>query len=251
MRRTIRTLAILALLGCGIAATWEFEHTPKPRVKIPTTRYHGYELNRVAINRAKSFTVLISREGFEGWGRGTGVLLDAMHVLTCAHMVEGPEDDLWIFPYPAGVVAKGKPVFVNRGMDLAILELDKAVVIPYYAVFMDMHYDGEPITIIGNTLGSMKWFVSFGIVSGDFESFLLTDGVLYGGNSGGPWINEQGEIVALTDWTLQNGKGESLGIHGGIAAKTIHEFLRSWKSPSIGQILQMLLGGDGIKKGDK
>ena len=250
MRRTIRTLSILVLLGCGITATWRLEHTPKPRAKVPATRYHGYELNRLAINRTKAFTVLISNEGFGGVGRGTGVLLDPTHVLTCAHMVESLTDDLWIFPYPVGLVAKGKPVFLNRQADLAILELDKAVYVPHYATFQDMHYDGEPITIIGNTLGSMKWFVSFGIVSGDFDGFVLTDGVLYGGNSGGPWINESGEVVALTDWTLVH-KGAESGIHGGVSAKTIHEFLKAWKSPSIGQILQMLLGGDSIKKGDK
>lgn len=249
MRRIIRTLAVLLLLGLGIWG-WKKEAGPKPRAKVPSTHYHGYELNRQAINKAKAFTVLISNEGFGGVSRGTGILIDATHVLTCAHMVEGPQDDLWIFPYPGGIVAKGKPVAVNRGDDLAILELDKAVPLEHYAVFQEMHYDGEPITIIGNTMGSMKWFVSFGIVSGDFEGYLLTDGVLYGGNSGGPWINEQGEVVALTDWTLVY-RGSESGVHGGVAAKTIHAFLKEWKAPSIAQILQMMLGGEQIRKGDK
>jgi S1-C subfamily serine protease len=225
MRRIVRIVAILLLLGFGIAG-WKYEREPKPRVKIPTTRYHGYEINREAINRAKAFTVLISNEGFEGVSRGTGILIDATHVLTCAHMIEGPQADMWIYPYPVGLIVKGKPVFVNREADLAILELSKAVVIPHYATFMDAHYDGEPITIIGNTLGSMKWFVSFGIISGEWDGFLLTDGVLYGGNSGGPWINEQGEVVALTDWTLLH-KGKESGIHGGVSSKTINEFLKT------------------------
>jgi S1-C subfamily serine protease len=167
-----------------------------------------------------------------------------MHVLTCAHMVEGPQDDMWIFPYPTGLVAKGKPIFVNRGIDLAILELDRPVLRPHYAVFQEMHYDGEPITIIGNTLGAMRWFVSFGIVSGEWNGFMLTDGVIYGGNSGGPWLNEQGEVVALTDWTLLNTKGEEREIHGGVSAKTIDGFLKAWKAPDMGQVLQMLIGGN-------
>jgi S1-C subfamily serine protease len=242
MRRMIRILSILLLSVLGIAGWMKKVYIPKARVKGPTTHYHGYELNRQAINKAKAFTVLISNEGFGGVGRGTGVLIDPTHVLTCAHMVEGPQDDLWIFPYPGGIVAKGRPVFLNRGMDLAVLELDKVVVVPYYAIFVDMHYDGEPITIIGNTLGSMKWFISFGIVSGEYDGYILTDGMLYGGNSGGPWVNEQGEVIALTDWTLVH-KGEESGVHGGVAAKTIHEFLKAWKAPSIGVILRMMLGG--------
>jgi len=241
MRRTIRICAVLLLLGLGVWG-WRRATGPKPRVKIPATRYHGYELNRLAINRAKAFTVLISNEGFGSVGRGTGILVDATHVLTCAHMIEGPADDMWIFPYPGDVVVKGKPIAVNHRDDLAVLELNKAIPLAHYAVFQEMHYDGEPITIIGNTMGSMKWFVSFGIISGDWEGFLLTDGMLYGGNSGGPWINEQGEVVALTDWTLVH-KGEESGIHGGVSAKTIREFIKEAKSPSIGMILQMMVGG--------
>jgi S1-C subfamily serine protease len=241
MRRFIHTVAILTLLGLGIGA-YVCEKALTPRVKAPTTHYHGYDLNREAISRTKSFTVLISREGFGGVGRGTGVLIDATHILTCAHMTEGPKDDLWIFPYPTGVVAKGKTVFMDRGDDLAILELDRSIPLTHYATFQDAHYDGEPITIVGNILGSMKWFVSFGIVSGEFAGYILTDGLIHGGNSGGPWINEKGEVVALTDWGLES-NGVEAGISGGVSAKTIHAFLKRWKSPSMGDILQMLIGG--------
>ena len=211
-----------------------------PRVKAPTTRYHGYELNRIAIHRARAFTVLISNEGFGGVGRGTGVLIDSRHVLTCAHMVEGPLDDMWIFPYPTGIVVKGKPVFVSQSEDLAVLELSNPIIVDHYAIFQEMHYDGEPITIIGNTMGAMKWFISFGIISGDWEGYLLTDGVLYGGNSGGPWVNEQGEVVALTDWTLASQGGVESGVHGGVSAETIHKFLKARKGPSLEQILEVI-----------
>lgn len=242
MRRIIRTLAILSLLGLGVYGYLKVK-TPQPKVKVPTTRYNGYELNRRSIKRAKSFTVLISNEGFGGVGRGTGVLIDSKHVLTCAHMIEGRHDDIWIFPYPAQVVVKGTPVAVNSSEDLAILELSTPVVISHYATFQEAHYDGEPITIIGNTLGCMKWFVSFGIISGEFEQYLLTDGMIHGGNSGGPWIDERGEVVGLTDWGLMSPKGAELGISGGVSAQTINQFLKAWKAPSIQQILEQMLGG--------
>ena len=241
MKRIINTLYILAILCLGIWI-WKKEQEPKPRTKVPATRYTGYAINRESIERAKDFTVLISDEGFGSMGRGTGILVDSTHVLTCAHMIEGAPEDMWIFPYPGNIVVKGKPVSVNEKEDLALIELSTPVVVAHYAVFNDSHYDGEPITIIGNTMGCMKWFVSFGIVSGDWEGYVLTDGMLYGGNSGGPWINEKGEVVALTDWTLIH-KGMESGVHGGVSAITMHKFLLAAKSPSIGEILQMILGG--------
>src|SRR5579872_875473 len=87
MKRTIRTCAILILLGLGIYG-YKKNRIPEIRAKMPTTRYHGYEINRAAIARTKAFTVLISNEGIGGVGRGTGILIDATHVLTCAHMYE-------------------------------------------------------------------------------------------------------------------------------------------------------------------
>jgi len=240
MRRIIRTIAILSLLGLGIVGYLK-ERQPKPRVKAPTSRYTGYELNRIAINRAKSFTVLISNEGFFGISRGTGVLIDSTHVLTCAHVAADANGDMWVYPYPASEVVQGRPIFMDTANDLAIVELSKPVIIPHYATFQEMHYDGEPITIIGNTLGAMKWFVSFGIVSGDFDGYILTDGVLYGGNSGGPWINERGEVVAITDWTLLK-KGTETEVHGGVSADKVDVFLKAWKAPSAEMIINMSLG---------
>ena len=70
-------------------------------VKVPTTRYTGYHYNHAAIERAKQFTVLISNEGFGGVDRGTGILVDARHVLTCAHRSSmAPQKICGYFPIP-------------------------------------------------------------------------------------------------------------------------------------------------------
>jgi len=206
----------------------------------PAVRQTGYKIHGKAIERVKGITVLISNEGFGGVGRGTGVLIDKRHVLTCAHMVQSLEDDLWIYLHD-GTMVKGKPLYGSRATDLGILELSHPVKVPSVAVFQDQVKDGEPITIIGNALGSMRWFVSYGVISGQYRDWLLTDGFQIGGSSGGPWINEKGEIIGLAAWGLQGRNGERLGINGAISAKAIRKFLHDWKHPK--SFLEMLMGG--------
>jgi S1-C subfamily serine protease len=241
--KIVKWFALGGLLGAAlfIGLLYMIKTVTRHSPSAPYVRYHNYPLNQKAIEQAEDFTVLISDEGFGGIGRGTGILLDSTHVLTCAHMV--PEDnahDMWVYTRPVHTVYKARPVFGSQYKDLAILELSAPVERSHYAVFNSSYTVGQPITIIGNTLGCMQWFVSYGLISGSKTIYLLTDGLIRGGNSGGPWINDNGEVLALTDWGLQDNKGKNLEISGGISAATIQVFLQNWKEPSI---LQMLLGG--------
>lgn len=228
------TSLILTLLSIMFSAP-----TPHANVLAPTTRYHGHTLNHKAIEKAKLFTVLISAEGFGPITRGTGILVDRTHVLTCAHVALHSNEELFVYFWPGYMTARAKMVYADSSKDLAILEIDVPVRPDSWPVFETKHYDGEPITIIGNALGSMKWFVGYGIISGENKRDLYTDGLVLGGDSGGPWINEHGDVVALSDWGLQHDE-RAMGINGGVSARVIKEFLKEWKHPSI---FQMLLGG--------
>ncbi len=238
MKTSLRLFLAFALLTYGYTVLRD----PRPHVKakVPVVRYHGYELNQKAIHTAKLFTVLIAGEGFATKGRGTGILLDPTHVLTCAHVALMGSEETWVYFYPGYVSARGKTVFANRSEDLAILELDVPANGAPVPVFQENHFDGEPVTIMGNILGCMKWFVGYGIISGETGQYLLTDGLVRGGDSGGPWINEKGEIVAISDWGLESGDGKELGISGGVSAETINKFLKAWKNPNLLDILMGL-----------
>jgi S1-C subfamily serine protease len=181
------------------------------------------------LEKAEMTTVLLSVEGFGGGWRGSGVLIDSQTVLTCAHMVQSKDDDLWVYIYPGDKVVKGIPSAGNIGKDLAFIELATPVILPSYAVFSASSTVGEPIRVIGNTGGVMHWFVTSGVVSSYEHNFILTDAVIHGGNSGGPWINGRGEVIAMTDWGI-----DGQNISGGISAKDALEFINNVRHPKPG-----------------
>src|ERR1700674_1903599 len=197
------------------------------------------------IEQEKALTVLISNEGFMGSGRGTGVLLDNKHVLTCAHMMQDPRDNLVIYTYPFGQVIRAHPLASDSSDDLLLLELDSSATIKMETQFQNETQSGESITIIGNTLGAMVWFVSKGVVSGEDHGAILTDALVNPGNSGGPWFNEVGQVVAITDWRIGPEEEHHVpGLAGGISSKTIQHFLQQYKQAvAMREFLEKMLQG--------
>ena len=195
------------------------------------------------IDNEKSLTVLIENYEMGGAGLGTGVLLDPTHVLTCFHMVRTPKDDLMVFTYPLGRVVKARIEGADQSNDLMVLVLESSVTVKVPPVFVNKYTIGEPITVIGNALGGMHWFVTKGVISEESQGFLLTDALINPGNSGGPWFNEKGEIVALTDWRI--GPGDHYpGMAGGISATTINRMLDMRAQQMDAQFLLKILQGD-------
>ena len=203
------------------------------------------------VERAQSMTVLITNNSTTGMGMGTGVLLDATHVLTCFHMERSYKDDFMVFTYPLGQVVKAKVEGGNQAEDILILTLSTAVTVSETPVFTETYAIGEPITVVGNALGGMQWFVTHGIISGEEQGYLETDALVNPGNSGGPWFNDKGEIVAITDWRL--GPGEHVpGLAGGVSAKKINLMLKARQAQSEMQgIMLQILGNANIHEGTK
>jgi len=227
-------MTLIYLLIALINFVFGAQPKPKPPVMSPPAPI----VQPVVLDQVKRFTVLISIEGFSGGYRGTGVLIDSQHVLTCAHMIH--DGDFWIYTYPLGKVTRAVPVYADKSRDLAILMLEKPIHLQHYATFQATNYIGEPLIVVGNILGSMKWFVSYGMLSDTEDFYYVTTATIRGGNSGGPWANLKGEVIAITDWGLSDSKGRNTGVSGGVNAKAVQEFLKEWKAPSI---LQFLIGG--------
>lgn len=226
MRPLIKALAIIeaiVLLGAvGVVLSRRFASSTGSHA--PVARPPMVAVDEKVIERAKSWTVLISNEGFEQKYRGTGMLIDSTHVLTADHMVSTNGNEMWIYIAPGRRIVHGKAISEDGRHDLAVLELDEKVELPAYATFQEDHHDGQPIIIIGNILGGMQWYVSYGIISGGWAGYILMDGTMTHGDSGGPWINAKGEVVGLSDWQLGD-EEPGASIKGGVSAKRINIFL--------------------------
>lgn len=221
MKRLILTTCGLMLASIIIIAA--VAKGPRPQVKAPDPKY-SEAISTTTVRDVQDFTVLIANENMGERWRGTGVLLSSTTVLTCAHVI--PKDKstktLWIYPYPGDKVVHAKLLFINYPNDLALLELITPVPGHKTPVFAAKAQIGEPMLSVGNIQGYMMWFASYGIISGEHDKWVLSDAMIRGGNSGGPWTNARGEIVALTDVGWEEDDG---AIAGGVPTQTLQKFL--------------------------
>lgn len=146
-------------------------------------------------------------------GLGTGfVFFSPRHVATALHVVElgrGVKVE-----FPGGRVTMGEVVAWDEEHDLAILELAEAAeaapLVPRWSVEV-----GSPILAIGNPYGDLprvsrelegllNFSVSQGIVSAKSDAYIQTDAVLSPGNSGGPMLSCDGQVVGVADRLLES-----------------------------------------------
>jgi S1-C subfamily serine protease len=204
---------------------------PKHSVTLPDSRYSAPAISGAVVKTVQDFTVLISNEDMGSISRGTGILLSSTTVLTCAHVLgdDHSAKNMWIYPYPGAQVVRAKVKFVNLPNDLALLTLETPVLGHKTPTIATEVRTGEPIVVVGNIKGFMVWFVSYGIISGEHDRWVLTDATIRGGNSGGPWTNAKGEIVALTDVGWSDSNDREIGVSGGVPAKDLLKFLAESK----------------------
>jgi S1-C subfamily serine protease len=186
------------------------EVAPQARAADVSTRVEPREIAR----RALEHTAYLKA----GPVYGAGALLDeAGHVLTADHVVEGTDGMYATFhddprPNPVTVVARDKQ------LDLALLRLER---VP------EGRRPARIGSIVGASMGDevfamgaprkMQFSLSRGIVSYVGRSF---DGTLYvqtdlaanSGSSGGPVMNERGELIGISSFILKNSQGLAFAV---------------------------------------
>lgn len=148
---------------------------------------------------AVSAVVLVSTPG----GHGSGVLVSSDgYILTDAHVVD--MDQVVKVRWFDGVETEGRVVRLHKARDVALIKADPHGQAPL-AVRQTAVQPGEGVFAIGAPFDkNLQGTVTRGIVSAsrvmDGMSFIQSDVTVSPGNSGGPLIDEKGQVIGLTDW---------------------------------------------------
>ncbi|ELY44312.1 S1C family serine protease [Natronorubrum sulfidifaciens] len=155
--------------------------------------------------------------GSQRRGQGSGFLIDDSHVVTNDHVIDGGESiDL---QYINGDWTGTRLLGTDRYSDLAVLEVDHS---PETATPLSLATErpvvGQNVLAIGNPYG-LEGSMTKGIVSGvdrtinppdrefSFSNVVQTDAAVNPGNSGGPLVDMNGNVIGV----INAGGGNNIG----------------------------------------
>lgn len=171
-------------------------------------------------------------------GAGTGFIVseDGL-ILTNRHVVEDDKAEYTVLTN-AGDRIQAKVLARHPVLDLALLKIDRRGLKPLKLGDSDKVRVGQFVIAIGNALGEFRNTVSFGVISGlqrnitafgslsgaeQLDELIQTDAAINRGNSGGPLINMQGEVVGINTAIVQGAQNLGFAIPINKAKKMINE----------------------------
>ncbi|MEZ6045665.1 MAG: transglutaminase family protein [Planctomycetaceae bacterium] len=166
------------------------------------------------VTRSRESVVVVTFSGRDGseQGIGSGFVLNSQGLIATNMHVIGEARPIFVQFANGQKYDVLEVVASDRKLDLAILKID-ADSLPALPVHYESDLrDGEPIIALGNPLG-LKHSVVKGVVSGQREvegrQMIQLAIPIEQGNSGGPVLNQQGEVIGLV--TLKSLASSNLG----------------------------------------
>lgn len=174
------------------------------------------------VKKAMASVVGIEAEFYTGYvttRTGSGVILSADgYIMTNSHVISGC-DSINVtldtgMEYAAFVV--GDDVY----SDIAVLKIDAEGLCAASLGDSDQVQVGQPAIAIGNPTGYLQGTTTFGIISGVDRNMLVnntvmnllqTDAAINTGNSGGPLLNQSGQVIGINSAKISISGYEGLG----------------------------------------
>ena len=179
-----------------------------------------------------------NNEGVIGYATGTVISNDGL-ILTNKHVVmnNGAGNSIEVRFYNEANFISANIVKVAESQDIALIKINRET--PNYFKFAKNISGGESVYTFGNPNGFGLSF-SEGVVSSPLreieysgQKFLVvqTSLVINEGNSGGPLINNKGEIIGLVSFRLRDKQGDIIqGVSFGLHNLIIQEFLLNYNA---------------------
>ncbi len=197
--------------------------------------------------KARNATVLVSTSrGERDGGFGSGVVISPSGLVLTNYHVIHRADTLRIFFYnPDDNNSYGAEVIgIDPVADLALLQLkvDKDMLpLEFLLVESEEWNVADDVMAIGHPMG-IQWTISVGHIASTIRSGKITPYVstlqhsaeIHKGNSGGPLVNEQGDIIGINTYLLmpENAwSGIAYAIRGDIVRYSIDHMLNNQDTP--------------------
>ncbi|NHZ45351.1 S1C family serine protease [Nitratidesulfovibrio liaohensis] len=171
----------------------------------------GPDTPRVPLDSVRHSAVLVQM----GDSHGSGfVVTDDGYILTNYHVVEESERARVRFQSGASVVTR--VVARDKRRDVALLKADMEGLKPLYIQTEDVATGAEVFPVGAPMLEKLSGTISRGIASGYRRKsegrVLQSDATIFGGNSGGPLVDGNGHVVAITVSGMQE-NGVPIGVN--------------------------------------
>ena len=186
------------------------------------------DFSGIAGDVIKSVVTIKTSAGFQGTGFIVG---DNGYVVTNAHVLADSNGALaksiQVITYDQGT-KDAQFLGYNGTLDIALLKIPGS----YNAVSFGNSENveiGQKVIAIGNPLG-LQFSVSEGIISAvhrtgtnGLDYYIQTDTALNPGNSGGPLINTQGEVIGINNFKISSGENLGFALESNYIVKAINE----------------------------
>ncbi|MBF8284767.1 MAG: putative S1B family peptidase [Anaerolineales bacterium] len=211
---------------------------PPPTAAAPPVTASEEQLLIDLYQRVNPSVVAILVEDQTGGALGTGFVIDTEgHVVTNFHVVEGAQQIE--VDFPSGFKTRGQVLGTDADSDLAVIKMDTLPeqLIPVPLGDSDQVQVGQRVVAIGNPFG-LSGTMTIGIVSGlgrtlqsvrttesgafSAPDIIQTDAAINRGNSGGPLLNLQGEVIGVNK-ALESETGFNAGIGFAVASNTVKQ----------------------------
>lgn len=179
----------------------------------------AFAMNFVPEDLYNSVTVIYTDNGL-----GSGFAIDKNTIITNAHVVSG-FSTVTVKLY-SGKSCVGKVTKIDKNVDLALIQVDETLT-PLKLVSEDSISIGKEVYAIGAP-EDIPYTMTKGIVSAKnrkikSHQYIQIDASINSGNSGGPLINENGEVIGINTMKLS----EAEGIGFAIGTSTINDFINN------------------------